>query len=264
MCKYCAPTFDYGRAAIHGLVMTNAPMYGAFEIGMDLKKGLSPAINNCECKCQKSWIIKDGSCRKCRHIIALPEHEPKLSEDVRSLYEKAHDCIKQRDYNTALTLLTQALQKEDDFYGIYYLLALASLNTGKWNQASKYCELWLRKNGNAAWSYYLLGVISYQKDKDYKGALSFFNHAIALDPSKIESYIFSARCSFRLNKYDNALKYLNKALEINPDSINALIGRAYTFMKLGRKDSAKEDLEKVLTINPNNNEAKELILQLGS
>lgn len=62
--------------------------------------------------------------------------------------------------------------------------------------------------------------------------------------------------------YAEAVLAFNAAIQIDPNRMDAYLGRARGYIALDNPEAAREDLDKVLDREPDNEEAKELVLQL--
>jgi len=155
---------------------------------------------------------------------------------------------------------------EDD----YLDMANMYFDASNYPKALQYTDLILNLNPNSI-NGLLLKTKIYYKQNNIKQAKVYFNKALLLDNSLLQSvwaknlnivslpkydfdyyntkgleYYYSADCS-------NAINYFNKALEINPKNTTALNNIALCYMKLNQLEEAKKALNKAKRADANFN-----------
>lgn len=139
-------------------------------------------------------------------VKLAPRQNQNLS--VQSLRASAQRKAKQGDYNTALALLTQAIQCHP-------------------NRASDY--------NNRGLIYFQMG----QREK----AIADYNRALQLNPDLDSAYNNRANYYASTGQLAKALTDYEKALDLNPGNVRTWINQAITFRELGLYDLALENLD---------------------
>jgi tetratricopeptide (TPR) repeat protein len=87
---------------------------------------------------------------------------------------------------------------------------------------------------------------------DYPRAITYYSHAIALNPAFAEAYNNRAYAYMTLGQYARALPDLDQAIRLRPDYINALMNRGDIHNYYYDIDyaSAVRDYDRVLAIDP--------------
>ena len=102
------------------------------------------------------------------------------------------------------------------------------------------------------------------KQKDYKGAINYYNSAINLNPSDAILYFERGQLLSILESYNKAEKDLIIASSLNHNlvgsNVNLMLGKIY--YQLGERDKSIAFIDKELEINANNQEA--LLWQIRS
>ena len=69
-------------------------------------------------------------------------------------------------------------------------------------------------------------------------AITFYDKALALDPSNLKVLIHKADSLSKLSRYEDAVKTYDKALAIQPTNLTVLFSKADILPYLGRYDDA--------------------------
>ncbi|HAM35108.1 MAG TPA: hypothetical protein DEB40_10525 [Elusimicrobia bacterium] len=91
--------------------------------------------------------------------------------------------------------------------------------------------------------------------KDYYGAISDADQALAEDPDNAAAFYYRAAARNLLGDYDDAVASASQALTIDPTETAARDARAYAYNHQGRYRDALADANHSLAINPNNSYA---------
>lgn len=116
-------------------------------------------------------------------------------------------------------------------------------------------------NPNYAAAYYNRGNV-YKKNKDYENAIMDFSKAIELKPTYTLAYYQRAFTYQYKGDSDKAILDFNEVIKLDDENVDAYVLRGFLYKEQGEQDKAISDLRKALEINPNDEEAKQLLLEL--
>ncbi len=91
--------------------------------------------------------------------------------------------------------------------------------------------------------------------KDYQGAISLFNQAIALNSNYDKAYNDRGNTYFYLQKYQEAIADYTQAIAINPQYAEAYYNRGTTYYYLQKYPEAIANFNRAIAINPQSAEA---------
>ncbi len=93
----------------------------------------------------------------------------------------------------------------------------------------------LKRMGNVL--YQNLGLL-YQKRKNYKKAVFYFNKSISLDPSSSETFFHAGLSYYKLDNYDKSIEYLEKTIKLKPRMFKAYKYLATVYYTKGKKNES--------------------------
>ncbi|MCU4174869.1 tetratricopeptide repeat protein [Carboxylicivirga sp. N1Y90] len=93
------------------------------------------------------------------------------------------------------------------------------------------------------------------KDKDYDGAIYYYEISIEYDDQNITAIYSLGRCYEELENYEKAIKYYRDAIALNSNYAIALRSRGYSRYKIDDFDNAIEDYLRSLELEPKNTAA---------
>jgi tetratricopeptide (TPR) repeat protein len=85
-----------------------------------------------------------------------------------------------------------------------------------------------------------IGIVKLNQ-KDWIGALKFFDKAINIDSTDIDANYFLGFTYLKLEKYNPAIIFFTKVIKSDSNYCNAYINRAFCYKELGDKDAAYND-----------------------
>ena len=169
--------------------------------------------------------------------------DAKLEKDLairRDLFVKAESELKRTlfifpDYAEAIISLGNLYQEQGDYAKAQEYLGKVS-TSGIGDSGSSQEQL-LYNKANA-----LLGL------KDYNGAISYYQMAIAVNPKMVESYINMGIAYKEQNLFQDAIKSLETGLEINPKSSEAYLNLGTCYSAINDYKKAALNFNKALEI----------------
>jgi predicted Zn-dependent protease len=96
----------------------------------------------------------------------------------------------------------------------------------------------------------LLAAQIAEADNKTPQAVPWLRQAIALDPKRIEPYLYFAEISFNHGSYQVGLDLLNVGLRQNPNNARLLLARGVLEVQMTRMEAALADFEAAHTIDP--------------
>jgi tetratricopeptide (TPR) repeat protein len=200
--------------------------------------------------------------------------------------QKGVEALQRQDWGSAITFLTQALQRRPDSVQAHYLRGVAYLEMGELDRAIADESDAIRLE-ESNWSAHKVRAVAYLIRHDYDLAISGFSDCIKLNPqdgsfyrhrgeahtgkqdftsalkdfedafrlSSLGSgdfYVFTSRGSMYLQKedLDHALKDLDEALRCQPSYVPALRQRALVYQKKKQFEKSATDLYTACRLSP--------------
>ena len=153
------------------------------------------------------------------------------------------DAFKKKDYDAAITYLTDALESETNYSNelIYTLLANTYTQKHEWNTAISYHKKALELREDYS-SYILLGALCHEAQRDEE-AESAYKQAIALEPKRAEGYGSLGALYLKQEKIDEAIELLEKTISINPRLGIVHADLAVAYAKKGNAEKAEVALK---------------------
>ena len=139
-----------------------------------------------------------------------------------------------------------------------YLLILAQPQLG---DAQKLIDEVFAVNPNFVDGHILKASLLSAQNKPEKEITDVLNHAISLEPERVESYLSLARYYMKMQKGAEAEKVIQKAISVNERSALGYLeyGRFFSFS--GQASEAETQFKKAVEIEPKNWEARESLAQ---
>jgi tetratricopeptide (TPR) repeat protein len=95
----------------------------------------------------------------------------------------------------------------------------------------------------------ILGLLTHQRNQDYRSAISIWNDTIEKRPANFRAYNNRAVAYEKKGEYDLALRDYNSALEVNPKYAVSHNGRGVTYTYMGRHDLAMADFTRAIALD---------------
>ncbi len=170
---------------------------------------------------------------------------------MKEKIDKAIECFKKQDWNSAIDLFSSILEVETDNAEIYNNLGLCYANIGEDEKAEKNYLKSIELNPQIPQCYINL-VDIYYKQKRFGEGINILSYAIDMLPEDLIFRHYLARFYMEDAKRDLAIDELEYVLEKQPDNYDAYYDLAKTYFELGNYDSAIENFENVLNYKDDN------------
>lgn len=168
--------------------------------------------------------------------------------------------------------LAAAIKIDPKYVGAYQNLALIDLQQLNYKDSAANWQkvLDLTKdsqmqdvNQRRDLAYFNLGEISFLQ-KDYVGAVGYFNAALRIRKDASDTYLLLAKSYMGLGQNDQAMEKVNAALAFEPNYAEAHFVRGKLYLAAGDKVNAAWDFRAALDRAPDNAEAQAAVESLGS
>ena len=191
-------------------------------------------------------LIKLG---EADEAIKYAQEAAKLDED-----DYIYDFIigtsymKKKDFESALTPLSKALEKSPNNTGNLNSLGTCYMALGKSDEAVKMYQSVIEINPENSTAYYNIGS-AYQIKQDHKKAVEYLKKAVELEED--ESYISAlAMSEVKLGDYTNALKHYKQLSMLCPGKENYKYNIVTCYEAMGDLNTAINMLEGMVYVNP--------------
>jgi Tfp pilus assembly protein PilF len=190
-------------------------------------------------------------------VVSASAHYTRTAAN-QTLFTKAQEATKKKDYDTAKSLLQRIVQSDEKDFE-----AWTELGTN---------EFLLKNNKQAEEAYakaledepsFILALLNFGKlrlaQKNYDAAIEVLSKAVTLKPPSAEANYFLGEAYLNIKKGSKAVDYMHEALRIEPlakAEIHLRIAAIYD--SVGLKDLAAVEYEQFLTKRPEYSDRKKL------
>ncbi len=199
------------------------------------------------------FAIEDGDSRSAKQYFGRAiEVNPYLSESSEILYYYAKICITDKDFDSALENILEAIQLNGDEKSYYLELGKIYLYKNDYLKAVNALEYALGDDsGINSESYNYMGLANYKRG-NFKQALTNFQKAVEIAPYNILFLNNLALCYKSLNDKENFFATVNKIERIKPSEAEDFIQLAALYLDRKNYAAAKKILEEGLALYPDN------------
>lgn len=199
--------------------------------------------------------------------------------DLAMEYENMHD------YQKAIKVLAQILEKSPDNEAAIYEIAYCYERTGNFDKCIEYYVKYIDNNPYSFTAWYNLGNIYFLKNNiekaiwaydysiiinedfasahfnmgniymqinDYVNALDSYKKCMAIDDKDALTISYLAEAYERLERYDEAMHYYEKAKEINPSQAEPWLGIGIILEVKGETTQAINFIKEAVRLQPEN------------
>lgn len=175
-----------------------------------------------------------------------------IAEDfivAESLTDGGFAYIQVKDFNKAIEVLKEAIQKKPDLFHAHNNLATCYFQTERYDDAIKHFIKTSEINPEYKPSFVYL-TQSYMKLKASEKAIKTYERALELFPKDVELLIEFARIFMGSKDYAQAKEIYEKILEIDENFWEVYVNLGVSYAELGNFTKGIEVLEKAMKINP--------------
>ena len=195
-------------------------------------------------------MARQGQVEAARQLLRQqPESDD--AQARRKLVAEAQLLRELGQYDNALQIYGQALQRFPDDPDLLYEKALTAKRTGQYEAMEQMLRLLMQRHPDYHHAYNALGYSLADRNLRLQEARSLIQKALAVDPN--DAYILDSMgwVEFRLGNHTEALRLLLQAFERLPDAeIAAHLGEVHWV--LGQREQALAVWRQGLELNPDN------------
>ncbi len=208
-------------------------------------------------------------------LSRITDIEQLEEEDPKTIYQRGVDLYDQGEYEKALSVFKEFVEKQPDLYEARVNLGNSYIQLKEYDKAMKEFEFVLEKlkeehadlegNKTAASLYASLGEL-HMDQGELDQAKEYFEKSINIDPSSHALAYNVGEILFNSNEIDEAIHYYKIAAEINPDWPKSYLKLGYCYLNKGEIQTAVIHLNEFVELSPPDDPqvsaVKDLIRQL--
>jgi tetratricopeptide (TPR) repeat protein len=154
------------------------------------------------------------------------------------------------------------LRQREKFADLYTIGKIA-FNSGNYAKADQYFERAEKARPDFKILFFNHGYALHQLKQDDR-AIAKYTLAIRIDPMFLEAHVNLGLIYMRRNEYTKAAESFAEVLRQDPKNIISNLNLAKIYVSQGNKAQARSSLQIVLEASPGNQQAVEMLAQLGS
>ncbi len=207
--------------------------------------------------------------KKTTDVESLGEESPK------ELYLKAEKLYSQEEYEKALDVFEEFVEKQPDLYEARINIGNCYIKLKQYDKAIEEFKFVIEKleeeksdlkgNDTASSVYASLGEL-YMDRNDFEKAKEYFEKSIDIDPSNHALSYNVAEILFNSNRIDEAIHYYQLTAKIKPDWPKSYLKLGYCYLNKGEMETAIDYLNRFIELSPEDdpqvNSVKNLIKHL--
>ncbi|MFH1238856.1 MAG: tetratricopeptide repeat protein, partial [bacterium] len=165
------------------------------------------------------------------------------------------------DAQLALAKYDEVKKLAPNYVMIHYQVGVVYDKLGDWDKAIENFNKALRLDPVFPITYFKLAW-DYTQLKKWNEAIEAYKKTVEIQPNFVDAYINLGNLYFMVKDYKGSEEAFKKANELNPQSftLHRNLGLLYAYLK--RYPEATEEWRKALTIQPDNQEIKNLIINM--
>ncbi len=178
---------------------------------------------------------------------ATVQNENQISTTLR----RGANAMKNRDFVGAEAAIKSVLKTHRNNFDALQLLAMTSLNMGKFDQAAKcFRQMLSQKPRDIGLMQGLATALA--KQKKYQSAIAQLRKALTLDNSRADLWKMLAGAYYESNDATTAIATLKQAISIKPEMTSLHLQMADYLIEIGQIDEAKKIFENVMALKDAN------------
>lgn len=184
-----------------------------------------------------------------------------FARKVREYVSKAKECMKTKDFDSAISVFTEAINFNQTHGGAFAGRGEAYYNKGMYDEAKKDAseaiklqpdnttarDLLNKTNAEKGKQWFTQGKTSVEKG-DFNSAIKKFTKAVESNPNDGAAYEERGEIFLMKRMYDEAIRDFSEAIKIDPKSAFAYYKRGNAFSKKQYYDRAIDDYTQAINI----------------
>ena len=174
--------------------------------------------------------------------------DPQATEFYR-LFNQAFEFIENNQWDEAIPVLREALQRDPDFAVAHYALATGLAAKGQESEAlEEYRKACALEPDHPTWFGHL--AVSQERTGDLDGAVVSLRKSLALDASDAGTEDALGTVLFESGHAQEGFEHLRKAIEMAPKFPDAHNHLGWALARMGHLDEAADELQTAVTLRP--------------
>ncbi|NEQ54682.1 MAG: tetratricopeptide repeat protein [Leptolyngbya sp. SIO3F4] len=186
---------------------------------------------------------------------------PSEESSVDELLAKASKLRDRNQYNDALQIYEQLLERNPEKAEVYWGQCYSLNQLQDYDQAIEACDLALEIAPDHVQSLWSKGYALEQQGQS-EDALALYDQTLALDPDYIEAWNNRGGILFQQQRFQEALAAFNRAREIDPNFAEAWNNRGAALWELRQFEDAIASIDQAIKLQPDYPEAQSLRAQI--
>jgi tetratricopeptide (TPR) repeat protein len=176
----------------------------------------------------------------------------------QKLFEKAGEAMRRQEYEQAVSLFTQLVDKDPKDFQAWTELGTLHFRKDRFADAESAYLHALKEHPDYLLALLNLGKLR-MKQKKYEGSIEPLVQAVKVEPTSAEVNYLLGESYLQIKKGSQAVVYLNEALRLDPVGMAEVHLRlALLYDRAGMKERAAAEYEQFLAKKPNYPEKKKL------
>lgn len=184
-------------------------------------------------------------------LVILLFHSPLFGQEL----EKAKLLYENEEFEQAISLLNEIIEKDDDAFDAYLLRGNCFQKEEKFVAAIQSYEKAQKLDSKSAILNANHGA-AFLNLNQYDRAEKRIKKALKLDPDLPEAHYFMGNLLYFDFRTSAAMRHYNKAIQLNPAYRDAIYMRAAAYVEMEKYDLALRDYQRVLELDPTLSVAK--------
>jgi len=177
-----------------------------------------------------------------------------LNKSSEAFYNKGIIHYENGEYELAISLFKQAVEKNSSNPQFYYNLSLAYVKTEEYDLAIDNFKTTISLNPKDADALQNLGIAYYKKSQ-FEEAIQSYKKAVEIKPADYEIYDNMGISYFSMNMYKDSIECFKKALDLDKNNPSLASNLAYAYYTDEQYDLAKENFLYVISLDDTDEEA---------
>jgi arylsulfatase A-like enzyme/tetratricopeptide (TPR) repeat protein len=180
-----------------------------------------------------------------------PEQRPDVKDMLpfENAVDEALELIKQRQFDPAIAMLHDTINRAPAFSKAYWYLAGALRDKQDLDASAAVLEKMLDNIPNSRQGHFGLGMVRLQQGMT-EAAIRQFEETLVIEPDFGEAHFNLARAFLQLKRPEDALSHLTELLDQDPRHVPALNMRAKLLASQGQIAEALDDYQSALQYEP--------------
>lgn len=166
-----------------------------------------------------------------------------------ALVKESVDLIQKRQFNEAITKLSEAIKIDPKCSEAYFQRAGILADAGKDRFALTDYTKAIEINGKDVRFFNMRGLFLLTR-RQYENAVQDFTTAVQIDPKYVQAYNNRGLVHLAQSNYSDAIADFNRSVEIDATYIDGFNNRGFAYYQAGNDGKALLDFNKTIELNP--------------